>query len=136
MLDRIGRISSKIAGNKSDRYSDDMFMDIKQGEYPAKIVKNLFVKLFRYSININDKTEQHMKETYKLKETVNFQLDSKLVQNGNLSFFSSDVLKELEIHNYSIFMSVLYDLLKTGQTNFENQVCLNEKDRKTFKDRT
>jgi len=105
---KIGKIKEQIKEDHENWFSDQLFTEVKQP--PQKVVKDIFVELFSTGKSLNSDTQSSV---FKLKPgNIEFKLPSRLNEVGNINFFKADLLHNMEIANYSLFITSLEEKLK------------------------
>jgi hypothetical protein len=88
--------------------------------------------LFRTGQPINSDTTSAI---FSLKPgTVEFKLPAKVFETENLNFFNAILLQNLEIRNYSLFITCLEEKLKENYDYVKDKSILSESDQNTFRE--
>lgn len=126
---RIIKILEDIRGDEEKWFSDQLFEE--NPPYPKKAVKDIFLQLFQKGVQINSGTSF---PDYKLKKGITFKLSAKLTELGNIEFFRTNTLPNLEILNYSLFISSLNDVIEEEITELPKKVALLDSDKENFRE--
>lgn len=117
---KIAKIKEYVKEDHENWFSDQLFNSCKQA--PEKIVKDIFLELFAFGQTINSDT---FSPNYQLKQGfIEFKLPSRLAAPVNIKFFKANLLQNLEIVNYSLFISSLEEKLREELGNVEQKTVI------------
>lgn len=96
-----------------------------------KFVRDIFMELLATGKTINSDTPS---SNFKLKPgRIEFKLNTNLHEAENIKFFKADLLQNMEILNYSVFITVLEEKLKKEIKALEKKVEVSKSEKGQFK---
>ena len=117
---KIAKIKEYIQEDHENWFSDQLFSDCRQA--PERTVKDIFLELFAFGETINSDT---LSPNFQLKPgNIEFKLPSRLIDQVNIKFFKANQLQNMEIVNYSLFISSLEEKLREMLTEIEQKTAL------------